>query len=265
MKVFQNMKLIDGTGKSWEQAVLVVEGDKVVALGKPGEVTLPAKAEVIDLAGKTLLPGLIDAHVHLCFEPGPDPVTTLVAESEATTALTAARNAAVTLRSGVTTIRDLGGKNFIDLDIRDAIAKGKIPGPRMLAGGQFICMTGGHGWQMGYEVDSPAEARKAARVQLKQGVDVVKIMATGGVMTAGVEPGSPQLTEEEMRAAIIEAHKGGRKTATHAQGTTGIQNAIRAGIDSVEHGIFLDEKTVEMMLERDVYLSATLVAPHWIV
>ena len=263
MKVFTGMKLIDGTGQAWEKAVLIIEEGKVVAAG--GTVTIPEGAEVVDLTGKTLLPGLIDAHVHLCMDPVADPMTLIMGESDANTTLRAVRNAEITLKNGVTTVRDMGGKNYIDLDIRDAIAKGSISGPRMLVSGKLLCMTGGHGWAMGLEVDSEAEARKGARQQLKRGVDLVKIMATGGVMTPGVEPGSPQLTEEEMRAAIFEANKAGRKTATHAQGTTGIQNAIRAGISSIEHGFYLDEETVEMMIERDVYLVATLAAPYWIV
>ncbi|MCK4471024.1 MAG: amidohydrolase family protein, partial [Anaerolineae bacterium] len=120
--------------------------------------------------------------------------------------------------------------------------------------------TGGHGWQMGQEVDGPDEVMKAAREQIKSGVDVVKFMATGGVMTPGVEPGSEQFTEEELRAGIQEAHKAGRKTAAHAQGTQGILNALRTGIDSIEHGIYLNEETISLMVNRDVPLIPTLSA-----
>jgi imidazolonepropionase-like amidohydrolase len=125
-------------------------------------------------------------------------------------------------------------------------------------------MTGGHGWQMGREADGPDEVMKAAREQIKAGADVVKFMATGGVMTPGVEPGSEQFTEEELRAGIQEAHKVGRKTATHAMGTQGILNALRAGIDSIEHGVFLDEETISLMVNRDVPLVPTISALYHI-
>jgi imidazolonepropionase-like amidohydrolase len=150
------------------------------------------------------------------------------------------------------------------LIIRDAIRSGLIPGPRMLASGQLICATGGHGWQIGREADGPDEVMKAAREQIRSGADLVKFMATGGVMTPGVEPGSEQLTEEELRAGIEEAHKAGRKTATHAMGTQGILNALRAGIDSIEHGVFLDEETISWLLKRDVPLVPTLSALYHI-
>jgi imidazolonepropionase-like amidohydrolase len=266
MKVLQGMLLIDGSGKEpLENAVVVLEGDKIKAVGKAGEIDTSSAAEVIDLAGKTLLPGLIDCHVHICLDPVGDPFATAARDSDATTAFKAARNAARTLRGGVTTIRDMGGKNHIDLNLRDAIAQGIALGPRILASGKLLTMTGGHGWMVGREVDGPDEARKGAREEIKAGVDVVKIMATGGVMTPGVEPGSPQLTVEEMRAAIEEAKKAGKITASHAQGLTGIKNAIRAGIDSIEHGVYLDEEACEMMIDNNVYLVPTLAAPYWIV
>ncbi|MDI9568595.1 MAG: amidohydrolase family protein [Bacillota bacterium] len=266
MLVLQGMLLIDGSGKEpIENALVVVEEDKIKAVGRVGEIDTSGAAEAIDLTGKTLLPGLIDCHVHICMDPVSDPFASLVKDSDATTTLKAARKALQTLKAGVTTIRDMGGKNHIDLDLRDAIAQGLAQGPRIMASGRLITMTGGHGWMIGREVDGPDEARKGAREEIKAGVDVIKIMATGGVMTPGVEPGSPQLTEEEMRAAVEEAKKAGKITASHAQGLTGIKNAIRAGIDSIEHGIYLDEEACEMMIENNVYLVPTLAAPYWIV
>ena len=169
-----------------------------------------------------------------------------------------------TLRAGVTSVRDMGGKDGIDLGIRDAIRSGLIPGPRMLASGRPICITGGQSWRFGREADGPDEVLKASREQIKAGADWVKFMATGGVLTPGVEPGSAQFNEDELRAGIHEAHKAGRRAATHAQGTQGILNALRAGIDSIEHGIFLDEETVSLMVKAEVPLVATLSAPHHI-
>jgi imidazolonepropionase-like amidohydrolase len=131
-----------------------------------------------------------------------------------------------------------------------------------LTANQMLCMTGGHAWQIGYEVDGPEEVRKAAREQIKTGADVLKLMATGGVGTPGVDPGSPQLTEEELRAGIDEAHKAGRKTATHAQGTQGILNALRAGIDGIEHGIFLNDEAISLMVKGNIPLVPTLSAPY---
>jgi imidazolonepropionase-like amidohydrolase len=176
------------------------------------------------------------------------------------TTLKAANSARQTLLAGVTSVRDMGGKDGIDLGLRQAINSGLIPGPRMVVSGQLICMTGGHGWQVGLEVNGVDEVRKAARGQVKAGVDIVKLMATGGVLTPAVEPGSEQLTEEELRAGVEEAHKAGKKTATHAMGTRGILNALRAGIDSIEHGVYLDEEAVSLMMERDVPLIPTLSA-----
>ena len=246
-----------------ERGTVVFDRDGITYVGD----SLPSSYQpvtIIDGTGHTLTPGLIDSHIHITMEPDANPWLRMN-DSDALIALRAARNAKATLSAGFTTVRDLGAKNYIDLSLRDAIQQGVVQGPRMLAAGKCICMTGGHGWMMGREVDSPDEARKAAREQLKAGADVIKIMATGGVMTPGVEPGAQQLTREEMAAAIIEAVKAGKKTATHAQGRTGIMEAVLAGIHSVEHGFSLDEELCEEMVTRGVYLVPTLVAPHWIV
>ncbi|OWZ82711.1 amidohydrolase [Natranaerobius trueperi] len=255
--------MIDGTGKSEEHGVvIVIENGKIVEVGT--QVSIPKEAKVKDMSGKTVIPGIIDSHVHLTFKPCADPFSTLLNESDSRTVLKSSEHASKTLRSGVTTVRDLGGKNYVDLDLRDAINVNEAIGPTMLAAGKPIVMTGGHGWPIAEEVDSPDEARKAARNQLKKGVDIVKIMATGGVMTEGVEPGSPQLSTDEMAPAIEEAHKAGKTTASHAQGTTGIKNAINAGIDSIEHGIYLDEEAITMMKDNGIYFVPTLSAPYWI-
>jgi imidazolonepropionase-like amidohydrolase len=169
------------------------------------------------------------------------------------------------LQAGITTARDLGGGAYAEFSVRDLIKRGEIPGPRLLCAGKVITMTGGHGWPIGRESDGPDEVRKAVREQLKAGADVIKLMATGGVLTPGVEPGSSQLEEEELRAGITEAHKASRRTATHAQGTAGVKAALRAGIDTVEHGIYLDDEAVAWMLERGVVFVPTLAAPYQIV
>jgi imidazolonepropionase-like amidohydrolase len=248
-----------GDGRVLEHATVLVEGEKIVKVAE-GNVSIPKDAQKIPLEGQMLLPGFIDSHVHICFDCSPDPMTSAASESPTVTALKAANSARQTLLAGVTTIRDMGGKDGIDLGLRQAINSGLIPGPRMLASGKLICMTGGHGWQVGLEVNGVDEVRKAAREQIKAGVDIVKLMATGGVLTPAVEPGSEQLTEAELKAGVEEAHKAGKKTATHAMGTKGILNALRAGIDSIEHGVYLDKEAVSLMIERDVPLIPTLSA-----
>lgn len=262
--LYKGFRLIDGRGKApIEKAYFLVDDKKIIALGR-GEAP-EQEGLVVDLSGKTLMPGLINAHVHITMEPVGDPTSLMMGESPAKTALRAAGNLKKHLQAGTTYFRDLGAPAGVDFDLREALREGIIEGPEFLVAGKCLTMTGGHGWFMGREADGPQEIRKAAREQLKAGADVIKIMATGGVLTKGVEPGSPQLSMEEMKSAVEEAHKAGKKTATHAQGTLGIKNAILAGIDSVEHGIFLDDETIGLMIEKGVYLVPTLVAPYFIV
>jgi len=271
MYVLNHMNLIDGNGNVLEDAVVVVEGTKIRDVQK-NNGHVPDEAEVIDMKGYTLLPGMIDAHMHLGGNGEPNREFQMLKELLPTTTLKAYVNAKSDLMAGFTTVRTMGDRGFLDISLKKAIESGLVEGPRMKVSGQAISMTGGHGdrWLApevsangyGAIADGPDEMRKAARYQLKMGADVVKMMATGGVMSEGDEPGSPQLTEEEMRAAVEEAHKVGKKAAAHAQGTEGIKNAIRAGIDSIEHGIFLDDEAIEMMKERGVFLVATLVAPY---
>jgi imidazolonepropionase-like amidohydrolase len=255
--------VITGDGRILEHATVLVEAEKIVRVAKSG-ITIPQNVKKIPLDGLTLLPGFIDAHIHICIDGSSDPITTLLNESQTATTLKAARAAQKTLMAGVTSIRDMGGKNGIDLGLKQAINSGLIPGPRMLVSGRLICMTGGHGWQIGHEANGPDDVRRAAREQIKAGADIVKLMATGGVMTPAVEPGSEQLTEEEMRAGVEEAHKAGKKTATHAMGTKGILNALRAGIDSIEHGVYLDEEAVALMAELNVPMVPTISALYFI-
>ncbi|MGM0436650.1 MAG: amidohydrolase family protein [Bacillota bacterium] len=264
-KVFKNMRLVDVENeKVLEDAVIVMKNGKFSYVGS-SQSEITEDAEVVDLGGKTVLPGLIDTHIHSLFDASGDPFSSLESDSPSMITLKAADFMEKTLESGIVAIRDMGGVDYLEMGLNEAIKSGLTKGPRMQLSGKLITMTGGHGHLFGREVDSPHEARKAAREQLKNGVDLIKIMATGGVMTEGVQPGAPQLTEEEMRAAIVEAHKAERKTATHAQGVEGIKNALRAGIDSIEHGIFLDNEAIELMVKNDVFLVPTLAAPYWII
>jgi imidazolonepropionase-like amidohydrolase len=256
---FVDGTVVVGDGRVLEHATVLVKGERIEKVVEKN-IRIPKDAQKIPMDGQVLLPGFIDSHIHICLDSSPDPMTSALTESQTMTTLKAAKAARQTLLAGITSVRDMGGKDGIDLELKQAINLGLIPGPRMQASGKLICMSGGHGWQVGLEANGVDAVRKAAREQIKAGVDIVKLMATGGVLTPDVEPGSEQLTEAELKAGVEEAHKAGRKTATHAMGTKGILNALRAGIDSIEHGVYLDEEAVSLMVEKNVPLIPTLSA-----
>ncbi len=244
---------------------ILIEQGKIKALYQSGESgDIPSDVEKIDASGKFLMPGIINAHTHITFDAHtPDPIATMLKDGPFITLIKAINSAGEYIRSGITTIRDLGAMDGIDFALKKAIANGLIEGPRMLVSGKCLCITGGQGHQFGTEVDSPDEARHGARLHIKRGADVVKVMATGGVNTPGVEPGASQLTVEEMQVVVEEAHKAGRRVAAHAHGNQGIKNAIRAGVDTIEHGVFLDEESIQSMLEKGIYLIPTLSASYF--
>ena len=252
--------LLDGSG-----APPVAGRAVVVEQGRIGAVVAASDAPAgttLRLDGLTLLPGLINMHVHLCFGGEADPAAAMQRDSHAMTVIKAVLRARQTLEAGVTTVRDLGGRDYAELSVRDAVRHGLIPGPRILCAGRGICMTGGHGWNLiGREADGPDDVRKAVREQLKAGADVIKLFATGGVMTPGVEPNSAQLTRDEVVAGIEEARKAGRRTAAHAMGSDGIANCLEGGITTIEHGVFLTEALCERMARDGVALVPTLIAP----
>lgn len=263
--LFRNGKIIIGTGEVIEKGTVAINANLISYVGITKKVQPSKKDTVFDIPGKTILPGLIDCHVHLCLDGSPDPMTSIARESVSTITLKAAQHARLTLEAGVTSVRDMGGKDYIDIAIRDGIESGLLQGPRMSCSGKAICMTGGHGWQFGREANGMDGVRKAAREQLRAGASLIKMMATGGVLTKGVDPGSVQFTLEELIAGVEEARKAGRRTATHAMGTEGIKNALWAGIHSIEHGVYLDDEAIELMLETKAYLVPTLSAPYHII
>ncbi len=257
--VLSGARIIDGTGAEPVRGrSVVVENGTIAAVVDDARAP---RGNGVDLAGHTLLPGLINCHVHLCLGAEPDPVRPLREEPLAMTAIKALLRARQTAEAGVTTVRDLGGRDYVEIAVRRAIQEGLVTGPRIVAAGRPVCMTGGHGHWLAREADGPDDARKAVREQLKAGADVIKIIATGGVLTPGVEPGSPQLTFDEMRAAIEEARKAGRRTAAHAMAASGIGDAIAAGITSIEHGIYLTDEIVARMRRDGTFLVPTLNAP----
>jgi imidazolonepropionase-like amidohydrolase len=250
-------RLYDGTGDPPQTNVTVI-----IEAGRIGQIVAndkPADAEYT-LEAASVTPGLINAHVHLEFSGEPD-IGVVLLTTPISKTLVAAANARRSLKAGVTTVRDLGSSGSNAIELRDAIAKGDHPGPTIVAAGRALCMTGGHGhFAGGREVDGPWDIRKAVREQLKAGAECIKLIATGGVLTKGAIPGQDQLTEKEMRAAIVEAHTHGLRVAAHAIGTSGIKNALRAGIDSIEHGHLLDDEAIEMLLHHNAYLVPTIAA-----
>lgn len=278
--IIKNVMVFDGSGSvPWGPATVIVEGDRISKLGPLDELELPEELGtgwwVIDGQGKLLMPGLVDCHVHITGSCDPDELKALK-ELVPHAAIRSTINARDTLEAGFTAVRDAGGGNLIDVALKQAINEGLVPGPRLQVACRGLSITGGHGdsrngwppeieFKGRYVVDSPDEARRAAREQLRDGADHIKLHATGGVMSEGDLPTARGLTVEEMRAAIEEAHNVGKKTMAHAQGSTGIKNAILAGISSIEHGFYLTDEIIELMLKKDVFLVATLCAVHHIV
>ncbi|HEX3346502.1 MAG TPA: amidohydrolase family protein, partial [Acetobacteraceae bacterium] len=237
-----------------ENGVVVVENGRIAAVGPASQFgTFEGDSERIDARGGTVTPGLIDTHIHIFHE------TKMRRLSDPAAALWGARYVQSALRGGVTTIRDLGCQTDAVFGLKQALAKGWLQGPRLLACGRAICMTGGHGWaNLSIEADGPDDVRRTARAQIKAGADVLKMMASGGAGTPGELPTQAQMSVEELRAGADEAHAAGKPVAVHALATRGILNAIEAGADSVEHGVFLDDTCIEAMLARNVALCPTI-------
>jgi imidazolonepropionase-like amidohydrolase len=266
------------SGKLLDHGVVIVSGTQIQAAGS--DVKIPADAQVIDLGDATLLPGFIDAHVHMGQQAGPhwyhdffDGIMRFPAEQ----ALYGAHYAKATLEAGVTTVRDLGSTDYVALGLRNAIDAGEIPGPRMLVANYAIGATGGHADQdpvppqriavagpiLGV-CNGPDECRAAVRYQVKYGANVIKFMPSGGVLSLSDPVDNVQLTQEEMNAIVSEAHTWGRKVAAHCHGDRAAKMAVAAGVDSIEHGSFLQDDTLLEMKKKHVYLVATLFAGAWV-
>jgi imidazolonepropionase-like amidohydrolase len=265
-------KLLDvRTGKTLTNQAIVIEDGKIVSVGPDSGAAADANVKVIDLSGKTVLPGLIDAHTHITFDPkfGYDRLAISVPRE----ALIGAKNARVTLLAGFTTIRNLGATEFADIALRDAINAGDVPGPRIDASGPALSITGGHcddnllpyEWhatQAGV-ADGVENVQHKVREVIKYGADVIKICATGGVLSLGDNPQHSQYTQEELRAIIADAHRLGRKVAAHAHGAEGIRWAAEAGVDSIEHGSYIDDAAIAAMKQHGTYLVPTLYLGDW--
>jgi imidazolonepropionase-like amidohydrolase len=249
-------QLVDGTGREpVRDGVVLIDEGRITAVGPRSEVQVPRDAEVLDWTGSTALPGLIDAHEHLGIDLGDEeglfsqPVEYYVARS--------VRTARIIVSAGITTIRDCGEPGTVGQQMKRAIDDGVVPGPRLVAAGRNVCRTGGHGWKMGLQADGPDALRAAVRTLVREGSDVIKIMASGGISTAGSSVMGAEFTDEEFDALIDEAHRRGRKVAAHGHGGPGVAAAVRAGVDSIEHGLFLTDEDVALMAERGTYLVVT--------
>ncbi|RJS96938.1 amidohydrolase family protein [Halococcus sp. IIIV-5B] len=253
MLVIENATVVDVDGA--RDGPLTIENGEVADIGE----TPDDPDTVIDGDGGVVAPGLVDSHVHIAMDGRPN-TESVRSDSTPTLAYRAAKNLRETVEAGVTTVRDLGSPGTLGPDTRDAIADGSIPGPRVVPCGSPVVITGGHGHWFGREADGPAEVRKAVREQLKKGAEVVKTMATGGVLTEGAEIGGFEMSPAELDALVDAASAKGRPTAAHCHGATGIENAVRVGISSVEHGTFMDREAAELMAENDTYWVPTASA-----
>jgi imidazolonepropionase-like amidohydrolase len=259
------------TGRVIENATVVVQGDKIVSLGAPRWGNPPANVKTINLPNATLLPGLIDAHTHLTSDPtfGYQELAISVPKE----ALIGAKNARVTLEAGFTTVRNVGARGFTDVALRDAINEGLLPGPRIVASGPALSITGGHcddnllPYEFQAKSDGVADGvegvQHKVREIIKYGADVIKICATGGVLSKGDDPRASQYTLEEMKAIVADAHRLGRKVAAHAHGAQGIAWAAEAGVDSIEHGSYIDDNAIKIMREHGTYLVPTQYLSDW--
>ncbi len=278
--VLRAARLIDGTGSApIRDAVVVITGERITAVGSGSSVTIPANARVLDLGDVTLLPGFIDTHTHIIGRTLGDPQKDMegVKDYPGYGAILGVENARKTLLAGFTSIRVVGSSNFDDMALRQAISDGRAVGPRMQNAGHSLGITGGHCDSNGFRpgITDPGvkegiangedEVRAAVRYQVKYGADVIKTCATGGVLSEGDAVGTTQYTFEEMKAMVEEAARHERRVAAHAHGTEGIKIATRAGVASIEHGSFLDEEGAKLMASRGTYLVPTLMAGEVVV
>jgi imidazolonepropionase-like amidohydrolase len=263
------------TGKYAANQIIWVEGERIKAIGNAADIEkqLPASAKKLDLSRYTVLPGMIDCHTHLTYRPidsGPAGLHV----SYPRQALIGARNARVTLEAGFTTVRNVGADGYSDIALRDSINAGEVPGPRVIPSGPALSITGGHGDenylapQFNFSMDGVADGVDGVihkvRENIKYGADVIKFLATGGVLSEGDDPALAQYSPEEMKAIVDTSHGLGRKVAAHAHAAVGIKYAVLAGVDSIEHGSYINDEDIDLMKQHGTYLVPTVYLEDWL-
>ena len=254
------IRVVDGLGSSRDKGAILIHKDRITAVGAMRDVRIPRNVRRIDGRGLTVLPGLIDCHVHLCLGGEADVVGTVEKEFTQVTLLKAAEMARRTIDAGFTTVRDLGFRDHSVFALKLAIDSGLVKGPHILAAGLAICMPGGHARFIGREAAGAESVRTAVRDQVVAGAQVIKVIASGGVLTPGTSPDDAQMTVDELRAAVDEARHHGCPVAAHAHGARGMKNAVQAGVHSIEHATLMDDDARAMMKARGVYMVPTLSA-----
>jgi imidazolonepropionase-like amidohydrolase len=260
------------TGKLLDAQTIVVAGDTIQSIAPTASVPAQPGDTVVDLGGLTVLPGLIDVHTHLTMNPDFDPFREVIS-TDAKEAINGVVNAKATLLAGITSVRNVGAYGFVDVDLRDAVNAGQVPGPHMQVSGPLLGITGGHCDEnllpIKYQAvrdgvaDGIAQVQHKVRENIKYGADLIKICATGGVLSKGDDPQASQYTLEEMQAIVADAHRLGRKVAAHAHGAQGILWATEAGVDSIEHGSYINDEAIAEMKKRGTYLVPTLYLEDW--
>ena len=256
----RRVRILDGRGGRLERQTILIDGSRILAVGPSRTTTVPRSFVDLDVGGLTVLPGLIDCHVHLCLGAEPDVVAAMEHETPSETLLKASQMARQTIDAGITTVRDVGARDHSIFALKRAIEKGLTRGPRIVGAGLAICMIGGHARFIGREVEGADQVREVVRAQIAAGAEVIKVIASGGVLTPGTSPDQAQMTDDELAAAVDEARRAGHKVAAHAHGATGMKNAVRAGVHSIEHATLMDGEAATLMAQHGVYMVPTLSA-----
>ena len=259
MLLVKGATLIDGSGRpALPKAAIVIRDDRFAWVGAEADLDRSQRFDqTIDATGKFVIPGLIDAHTHICWD-GRVRADLAHTRSPYESVLVSIQQIARILDTGVTSVRDVGGDRGVDIFIRDRIKAGELIGPRLMVSGRWLCRTGGHGYWSGVEVDGAEEVRKGAREQIKAGVDMIKLMVTGGLATPGQNINLVQFTDEEIRTATDEGRRFGMITAADCHALAGIKAAVRNGVFSIEHGLFTDEEAADMMAKHGSMLVMTI-------